>query len=75
LKAIDIRYNKEIVGGKLEVRFFTGVERCKTKKDVIYFLSNHGCPCNAPYRYKGCVNKCNGEGCVKCWEQKVKVNE
>lgn len=71
MRAIDLRYNKEIIGGKLNNNYVSGIGECKTKKEVICFLSNHGCPCSGSYKYKGGVNKCGGIGCIKCWEQEV----
>lgn len=75
MKAMDIRYNKEIIGGHVNGNN-EGIMRDfqDDKERIVHYLSNHGCPTDYPYNYNGCRKLCNSSGCTKCWEQEV-VNE
>lgn len=72
MRAIDLRYNKAVIGDKEGLRTMS-------RRDMEYYLANHGCP--KKMFPKVCSPKCedrqdNGanNSCENCWRQEIKSN-
>lgn len=76
MKAIDIRYNKDVVGGKAKGSIKARLEKLDNETPTIEIkemLAKNGHPQDLDRRrFEGGYGSCPSMSCVTCWNQVIK---